>query len=127
MLRDTPAFSGFAVDDITAAIGFYRDKLGLNVSDVNDMGIITITLTGGADIIVYPKDDHVPATYTILNFAVEDIDVTADKLKAAGITLENYDVGEMKADEKGIYRGEGPDIAWFRDPAGNVLSILHEN
>ena len=123
MFRTTDAFSGFAVDDLDAARTFYGDTLRLTVED-NAMGFLTLRLGSGAAIFVYAKDDHVPATFTILNFPVPDIDAAVDHLNARGVDTRIYpDVG----DEKGIVRGgeNGPDIAWFRDPAGNVLAVLH--
>lgn len=125
MLTYDGSFSGFSVDDTEAATAFYRDKLGVEVVD-EGMGL-QLKLPGGS-VFVYPKDDHVPATFTVLNFRVADIDAAADELAEAGIDLERYP--GMPQDEKGIMRGKaanmGPDIAWFTDPAGNVLSILCE-
>ena len=122
MFADTKAFSGFAVDDIPAAKAFYADTLGLRVSETN--GMLTLHIAGDRDIFVYPKPNHTPATYTILNFPVDDIDNAVDELIARGVRFERYD--GIKADEKGIVRGEGPPIAWFTDPAGNVLSVLQQ-
>jgi catechol 2,3-dioxygenase-like lactoylglutathione lyase family enzyme len=123
MLTYDDTFSGFSVDDQAAALDFYRDKLGVEVVD-EGMGL-RLRLPGGS-VFVYQKDDHVPATFTVLNFEVADIDAAAEELAAAGIQLERYP--GMPQDEKGIMRGKaadmGPDIAWFTDPAGNVLSIL---
>ena len=115
------AFSGFSVDDLSAARAFYRDVLGLAVTE-DDMGFLTLHLDSGATILIYGKPDHVPAGYTILNFGVPDIDSAVDELVSRGITMEVYD--GMAHDEKGIMRGGGPDIAWFTDPAGNVLSVI---
>jgi catechol 2,3-dioxygenase-like lactoylglutathione lyase family enzyme len=123
MFKDTKAFSGFSVDDIPRARQFYGETLDLNVSD--EMGGLALHLGGGADVFVYPKDNHVPATFTILNFPVEDVDEAVDRLTAAGVTFERYEGFEQ--DEKGIARGgedRGPTIAWFKDPAGNILSVL---
>jgi catechol 2,3-dioxygenase-like lactoylglutathione lyase family enzyme len=121
MFRDTSAFSGFSVNDLQAAKDFYGGTLGLDVSE--EEGLVTLRLGGGGTVLVYPKEDHVPATFTILNFPVTDIERAVDDLTAAGVTFERYPhLGE--ADERGIYRGQGPDIAWFTDPAGNVLSVL---
>jgi catechol 2,3-dioxygenase-like lactoylglutathione lyase family enzyme len=123
MFRGTAAFSGFSVDDIPKAKEFYGGTLGLEVSDVH--GMLQLRLGGGATVLVYPKEDHTPATFTILNFPVDDIDRAVDHLTAAGVRLERYPhLGE--ADEKGVYRGQGPHIAWFTDPAGNVLSVLQD-
>jgi catechol 2,3-dioxygenase-like lactoylglutathione lyase family enzyme len=125
MLTYDDTFSGFSVDDQAATLDFYRDKLGVEVLD-EGMGL-QLRLPGGP-VFIYQKDDHVPATFTVLNFRVADIDAAADELTAAGIELERYP--GMPQDEKGIMRGKaanmGPDIAWFTDPAGNVLSILSE-
>jgi catechol 2,3-dioxygenase-like lactoylglutathione lyase family enzyme len=121
MFRDTSAFSGFSVNDLQAAKDFYGGTLGLDVSE--EEGLVTLRLGGGGTVLVYPKEAHVPATFTILNFPVTDIERAVDDLTAAGVTFERYPhLGE--ADERGIYRGQGPDIAWFTDPAGNVLSVL---
>ena len=120
MFANTKAFSGFAVDDLPAAKRFYGDTLGLNVSEEN--GLLQLHIAGGWDILVYSKPDHTPAAYTILNFPVDDIDQAVDGLVARGVRFERYD--GFDADEKGIVRGEGPPIAWFTDPAGNILSVL---
>ncbi len=125
MVAFDSAFSGFSVDDIPAAQSFYRDALGL-AAEVNDMGILDITLPGGAHVIAYPKSDHVPAAFTILNFAVADIDAAVDELNAAGVVTKIYDDPDFGGDARGIMRGRGPEIAWFRDPAGNVLSVIVE-
>jgi catechol 2,3-dioxygenase-like lactoylglutathione lyase family enzyme len=127
MLENSKAFSGFAVDDIAAAKTFYGETLGLKVSEQN--GLLTLHLSSSAgdrDTITYPKPDHVPATYTILNFPVDDIDAAVDELTERGVTFLRYET--MGQDEKGVARGvaagQGPDIAWFTDPAGNILSVL---
>ncbi|MDB5090230.1 MAG: glyoxalase [Mucilaginibacter sp.] len=127
MFKNTKAFSGFSVNDMQKAKEFYNGTLGIEVSE-NDMGIMTLKIAGGTDIVVYPKPNHEPATFTILNFAVADIDKAVDELIKAGVKFEQYDFGEIKTDEKGIMRGNGygPDIAWFKDPAGNILSVLKE-
>lgn len=126
MFRTTPAFSGFAVDDIAAARAFYGGTLGLEVTDLGEMGLLQLTLGSGAAVLVYPKPDHTPATFTILNFPVDDIDAAVAALTDAGVTFERYPgLGEPGAN--GVYRGpEGPPIAWFLDPAGNVLSVLED-
>ena len=117
------SFSSFAVPDIDAAKAFYGDVLGLTV-DEPGMGLISLSIDG-RDVMVYPKPDHAPASYTILNFPVDDIDAAVDELTARGVTFERYD--GFGQDEKGIARGdEGPAIAWFTDPAGNILSVLEE-
>jgi catechol 2,3-dioxygenase-like lactoylglutathione lyase family enzyme len=123
MLTDSKAFSGFSVDDVDRARAFYADTLGLRTS-VNEGGILTLHLAGDRDTIVYPKPDHVPATFTILNFPVDDIEAAVDALAQRGVTFERYD--GMEQDDRGIMRAGGPYIAWFTDPAGNVLSVLQE-
>jgi catechol 2,3-dioxygenase-like lactoylglutathione lyase family enzyme len=118
----TKAFSGFAVPDVAAAKAFYGDILGIKVSD-EEMGLLNLQLGEGREIIVYPKPDHTPATYTILNFPVDDIDAAVDELAGKGVQFLRYEGFDQ--DDKGIARGlEGPQIAWFTDPAGNVLSVL---
>jgi catechol 2,3-dioxygenase-like lactoylglutathione lyase family enzyme len=125
MLHDSYAFSGFSVNDQAAAKQFYGETLGVEVEET-DMGL-TLKLAGGNDVFVYPKDDHQPATFTILNFPVENIDEAVDGLSAKGVVFEQYGP-ELHQDEKGVARGRaanmGPDIAWFKDPAGNILSVL---
>ena len=122
MFENTKAFSGFAVDDLEAAKKFYGDTLGLRTSE--HYGLMTLHLAGGRDTLVYPKPDHTPASYTILNFAVDDIDAAVGELVSRGVQLEKYD--GMGQDEKGINRAGGPYIAWFKDPAGNILAVLQE-
>jgi predicted enzyme related to lactoylglutathione lyase len=123
MFKDTKAFSGFAVDDISAAKTFYGETLGLEVSEAN--GLLTLHLAGDRPTLIYPRPGHEPAAYTILNFPVDDIDAAVDALVERGVAIERYE--GFHQDEKGIERGEGgPFIAWFRDPAGNVLSVLQE-
>ena len=126
MFKDTPAFSGFAVSDLAKAKEFYSQSLGLNVEEEGEMGL-TLVIAGGTRIFIYPKKEHTPATYTILNFPVENIDEAVDALMQKGVTFEKY---ENLTDEKGVARGlsrnMGPDIAWFKDPAGNILSVLQE-
>jgi catechol 2,3-dioxygenase-like lactoylglutathione lyase family enzyme len=122
MLNPNEAFSGFAVDDLPKAKAFYGTTLGLDVTEEN--GLLMLSIGGGKQVLVYPKGDHVPATYTILNFPVDDVDQAVDALTAAGVAFEHYDMPGLETDEKGIVRGNGPDIAWFRDPAGNILSVL---
>lgn len=127
MFTPIHAFSGFSVDDLAAAKAFYGETLGLDVSE-NEMGALQLVLPGGAEVFVYPKPDHVPATFTVLNLVVDDIDAAVDELNAAGVKTDIYDDPNMPTDTKGILRGRaaqrGPDIAWFTDPAGNVLSVL---
>src|SRR5688500_14464718 len=122
MLGESKAFSGFAVDDLEKAKAFYEDVLGLRTSE--EHGLMTLHLAGDRPTLVYPKPDHEPATYTILNFPVDDIDEAVDALAARGIDFERYDDAEQ--DQRAIFRGEGPYIAWFKDPAGNLLSVLQE-
>jgi predicted enzyme related to lactoylglutathione lyase len=123
MFANTRAYSGFSVDDIETAKEFYGNVLGLEVTE--EKGMLGLQIAGGGPILVYPKDDHVPATFTILNFPVEDIDAAADELITRGVSLIRYEGFEQ--DEKGIMRDDySPPIAWFLDPAGNVLSILQE-
>lgn len=120
MFKDTEAFSTFSTDDIPAAKQFYADTLGLDVSEAR--GMLFLHIAGGHDILVYPKDNHVPATYTVLNFPVEDVEAAVDELTRRGVQFEHYE--GIQADAKGIVRGSGPTIAWFKDPAGNILSVL---
>jgi predicted enzyme related to lactoylglutathione lyase len=122
MFKDTKAFSTFSSDDVPRATQFYGETLGLNVSD--EMGGLGLHLAGGGEVFVYPKDDHVPASFTVLNFPVDDVDAAVDQLTAAGVSFERYDGFDQ--DEKGIFRGEGPTIAWFKDPAGNILSVIED-
>ncbi len=123
-LSRSKPFSTFAVKDIESAKLFYQDKLGLDVRDAAMSGLIEIHSPGQPPVVVYPNPDHQPAVFTVLNFPVDDVDRTVDELKAAGVTFERYDTDSMKTDAKGIVRGQGPDIAWFRDPAGNILSVI---
>jgi catechol 2,3-dioxygenase-like lactoylglutathione lyase family enzyme len=120
MFTNTKAFSGFAVDDVDKAREFYSETLGLEVSEEN--GMLTLKIAGDRPTLVYPRPDHTPAEYTILNFPVGDIDQAVDDLTARGVRFEHYEGFEQ--DERGIMRGQGPPIAWFKDPAGNVLSVI---
>jgi catechol 2,3-dioxygenase-like lactoylglutathione lyase family enzyme len=124
MFSDSHAFAGFAVDDIDAARAFYADVLGLELSEAN--GMLTLHLAGGGRVLIYPKPDHQPASFTVLNLPVDDIDDAADGLIAAGVTFERYE--GVPHDERGVVRPPkpeyGPPIAWFTDPAGNVISVL---
>jgi catechol 2,3-dioxygenase-like lactoylglutathione lyase family enzyme len=120
MFEHTRAYSGFSVDDIQKAKRFYGETLGLRVSEQN--GMLTLHLAGDRDTLVYPKDDHTPATFTILNFPVEDVDRTVEELTERGVRFERYPGFDQ--DEKGVFRGGGPLIAWFKDPAGNILSVI---
>ena len=120
MLGESKAFSGFAVDDLKKAKAFYEDVLGIETSE--EHGLMTLHLAGDRQTLVYPKPDHEPATYTILNFPVEDIDAAVDALIERGVAFEIYE--ESGQDERGVMRQYGPPIAWFRDPAGNILSVI---
>jgi catechol 2,3-dioxygenase-like lactoylglutathione lyase family enzyme len=120
MFKDTKAFSGFSVDDVTAARTFYGDTLGVDVSEENEM--LFLHIAGDRDILVYPKADHAPATYTVLNFPVDDVDAAVDELARRGVSMEKHD----GLDAKGINRSGGPLIAWFKDPAGNWLSVIQD-
>lgn len=120
MFEFTPAFSGFSVSDIVTASAFYRDVLGLRVTE--EHGMLHLHITGGRPVLVYPKPDHTPATYTVLNFPVDDVDTAVDALAARGVKTVRY--AGMNLDDRGIMRGQGPTIAWFTDPAGNVLSVI---
>jgi catechol 2,3-dioxygenase-like lactoylglutathione lyase family enzyme len=122
MFTNTKAYSGFAVDDLEAARAFYGETLGLKTSV--EHGLMTLHLAGDRDTLVYEKDDFTPATYTILNFPVDDIEAAVDELSGRGVTFERYEGATQ--DERGIMRDVGPYIAWFTDPAGNVLSVLQE-
>ena len=124
MFRDTKAFSGFAVDDIPKAQQFYGETLGLEVTEEN--GLLTLHIAGDRPTIVYPKPNHTPADFTILNFPVDDIEQAVDALTERGVEFERYEGTEVETDEKGIFRGGGPLIAWFKDPAGNVLSVIED-
>jgi predicted enzyme related to lactoylglutathione lyase len=122
MFRNTKAFSGFSVDDIAKAKKFYGQTLDLEVTEAN--GLLTLHIAGGAEIIVYSKPNHVPATFTILNFPVDDVEKTVAALKERGVRFEIYKEKDFQTDDQGIARGMGPTIAWFKDPAGNILSVL---
>jgi len=123
MFSTDRAFSGFSVNDIDAAKRFYGETLGLEVEE-NEMGFIDITLPSGARVLAYGKPDHTPASFTILNFPVDDVEAAVDDLNARGVTTKIYTDPDFGTDAKGIARGMGPDIAWFTDPAGNVISVL---
>lgn len=122
MFKDTKAFSGFSVDDLGRARDFYADTLGLEVAEQD--GMLTLHVAGGTRILVYQKDDHEPASFTILNFPVDDIGSAVDELTSRGVRFERYEGTPLETDAKGIFRGGGPLIAWFTDPAGNVLSVI---
>jgi catechol 2,3-dioxygenase-like lactoylglutathione lyase family enzyme len=123
MFKDTKAFSGFSVDDIQKAKKFYVETLGLEVSETH--GLLNLHLAGGTKVLIYPKPNHVPAAFTILNFPVDNIEEAVDRLTKSGVRFERYE-GNLQTDEKGVFRGGGPLIAWFKDPAGNILSVLEE-
>ena len=123
MFENTKAFSGFSVDDVPKAREFYGETLGLRVSE--EHGMLWLHIAGERDILVYPKPDHTPAAFTILNFPVDDIEKAVDELAGRGVRFERYD--DSATDEKGIFRGGGPLIAWFKDPAGNVLSVIQRD
>lgn len=122
MFKDTKAFSGFSVDDLGRARDFYADTLGLEVAEQD--GMLTLHVAGGTRILVYQKDDHEPASFTILNFPVDDIGSAVDELTSRGVRFERYEGTPLETDAKGVFRGGGPLIAWFTDPAGNVLSVI---
>ena len=122
MFKNTKAFSGFSVDDLQKAKQFYGEVLGLEVSE--NMGL-ELHIAGGTHILVYPKPNHIPATFTILNFPVDNIEQAVEALRKKGVIFEQYD-DPIKTGEDGIFRGGGPNIAWFKDPAGNILSVLEQ-
>ena len=122
MFKQTQTFSSFSVDDIEKARKFYGEVLGMEISTPMDQ--LQLNIAGGYKIFVYGKPNHVPATFTVLNFPVDDIDKAVDELVKKGVKFEIYTEGQMKTDEKGIVRSGGPKIAWFKDPAGNFLSVL---
>jgi len=122
MLSNSKAFSGFSVNDTQKAKQFYGQTLGLEVSESN--GLLTLHLAGDNKVLIYPKPNHAPATFTILNFPVDNVDQAVDELTQRGVRFEIYNQPDIKTDEKGIMRGKGPTIAWFKDPAGNTLSVL---
>ena len=122
MFKDTKAFSGFSVNNLQQAQEFYGQILGLDVSEAH--GLLRLHIAGGTTILMYPKENHTPANFTILNFPVANIEQAVDELTRRGVHFESYNEGELVTDEKGIFRGGGPLIAWFKDPAGNILSVL---
>ena len=122
MFRDAEPFSSFSVNDLSKAKTFYGKTLGLDVSELPEG--LQLNLADGFNVFLYPKPNHTPASFTVLNFAVKDIDKAVDELNSLGIRLEKYDQAELKTDAKGIMRGNGPQIAWFKDPAGNILSVV---
>jgi catechol 2,3-dioxygenase-like lactoylglutathione lyase family enzyme len=124
MLGDSKAFSGYSASDIPKAKEFYGEILGLKVSE--DHGLLTLHLAGGNNVLIYPKPNHIPATFTVLNFPVQEVEQAVDELTKRGVRFEVYDLPDIKTDRKGIMRGNGPTIAWFKDPAGNVLSVIEQ-
>jgi catechol 2,3-dioxygenase-like lactoylglutathione lyase family enzyme len=127
MLANSKAFSGFAVDDLAQARRFYGETLGLSIEMRDEEhGVMALRLGGDRDTLVYLSPEMTPPSYTILNFPVDDIDQAVDDLVARGVTFERYDNEALPQDEKGVMRGDGPLIAWFKDPAGNTLSVLQE-
>jgi len=122
MFKNTKAFSGFSVNDLQKAKQFYGEVLGLEVSE--NMGL-QLHIAGGTNILVYPKPNHIPATFTILNFPVDNIEKAVEELRKKGVIFERYE-DPIKTGEDGIFRGGGPNIAWFKDPAGNILSVLEQ-
>jgi predicted enzyme related to lactoylglutathione lyase len=129
MFTDKKAFSSFSIDDVDKAKEFYQGILGLNVQKIEMGGgysILELDITGGSRVLLYPKPNHTPATFTVLNFPVDDLEKTVDDLTAKGVKFEQYDMEDLKTDAKGIVHsnGVGPDIAWFTDPAGNIISVL---
>jgi predicted enzyme related to lactoylglutathione lyase len=123
MLGSSKAFSGIAVKDLDEARRFYGEALGVRVEE-GDMGMLVLRLGGDRPVLLYPKPDHEPATYTVLNFPVDDVEATVDALTERGVAFERYEGTETETDEKGVFRGGGPLIAWFTDPSGNVLSVI---
>lgn len=121
MFNPTRAISSYSVDDLPAAKTFYADTLGLDVLE-KEMGYLNVELVGGMSLMIYGKENHTPASFTVLNFLVDDVEGAVDDLVSRGITMERYD--GMGQDDKGIARGNGPDVAWFTDPAGNVIAVL---
>jgi predicted enzyme related to lactoylglutathione lyase len=122
MLEKSKAFSGFSANDIQRAKEFYGRTLGLEVSESH--GLLSLNLAGGTTVLIYPKPNHVPATFTVLNFPVDSVDKAVDELTKRGVRFQIYNEPDLKTDERGIFRGGGPIIAWFKDPAGNILSVL---
>jgi predicted enzyme related to lactoylglutathione lyase len=122
--KDAKAFSSFSVNDLEKAKEFYGETLGLKVTELEEG--LELKLAGGITVFLYPKPNHTPASFTVLNFPVKDIDEAVDEITTLGLHLEKYDLPDLKTDKKGIMRGNGPQIAWFKDPAGNILSVVQE-
>ncbi|MCF0063091.1 VOC family protein [Dyadobacter chenwenxiniae] len=125
MFKETKAFSGFSVDNLQKAREFYGDILKIDISEMKEMGLLQLHIAGSNDLIIYEKPNHTPATFTVLNFPVPDIDQAVKDLKALGVAFESYDFPELKTDGNNISRGN-PSVAWFTDPAGNILSVIQE-
>jgi len=125
MFRETKAFSGFSVDNLAKAKQFYGEILGIDVSEVEEMPVLNLHISGSNNILIYEKPNHEPASYTVLNFPVSDIEAAVKELKNLGVAFESYDYPGLKTDEDNISRGDGPLIAWFKDPAGNILSVIN--
>jgi predicted enzyme related to lactoylglutathione lyase len=124
VLKNSKAFSGFSVNDLQKAKEFYSKILSFEVSEMN--GLLNLHIGNGAKVLIYPKSNHIPATFTVLNLPVNNIEQAVDELNKRGIRFEIYNEDEIKTDERGIFRDGGPNIAWFKDPAGNILSVLEE-
>lgn len=123
MFKNTKAFSSYSSNDIPKAKEFYTKVLGLDVSEEME-GVLSLHISGSNNVIIYPKADHTPAIFTVLNFPVDDVEEAVEELNNRGVKMEQYDMDDIKTDDKGIMRGQGPTIAWFKDPAGNILSVL---
>lgn len=126
MFRNTKAFSGFSVNDLAKARQFYGETLQIKITELAEMNVLQLHIAGSNALVIYEKNDHTPASFTILNFPVSDVKVAVEKLKALGVTFESYDWPGFKTDADHIFRGGGPLIAWFTDPAGNILSVIQE-
>jgi hypothetical protein len=124
VFKNSKAFSGYSVNDLQKAKEFYNKTLSFEVSEIN--GLLNLHIGNGAKVLIYPKSNHVPATFTVLNIPVDNIEQAVDELTKRGVHFEIYDEAELKTDEKGVFRDGGPNIAWFKDPAGNILSVLEE-
>jgi predicted enzyme related to lactoylglutathione lyase len=125
MFKATEAFSSFSVNDLQKAKEFYHKTLGLEISELPEG--LEVKTEAGTAVFIYPKPNHTPATFTVLNFPVDDIDQAVASLKERGVTFEQYNLPDLKTDKDGVARGpRGPQIAWFKDPAGNILSVLEE-
>ena len=124
IFKDAKAFSSFSVNDLKKAKDFYGETLGLKINELDEG--LELNLAGGHIVFLYPKPNHTPASFTVLNFPVKDIDEAVDEITSLGLRLEKYDLPDLKTDKKGIMRGNGPQIAWFKDPAGNILSVVQE-